>query len=86
MFFRRGTSHHDDPWLAEKLWLFTAGAVAAIAGMLLDSDWLMAVAALLLAAGVFIRFLPRGGDGGDGGDGGGRPRGPDRPDDGAPPV
>ena len=60
MFFRRSTSHHDDPWLAEKLWLFTAGAVAAIVGMLLDSTWLMAIAALLLVAGVFIRFLPRG--------------------------
>jgi hypothetical protein len=60
MFFRRGTSHHDDPWLTEKLWLFTAGAVSALLGMLLDTNWLMGVGALLLACGVLIRFLPRG--------------------------
>jgi hypothetical protein len=60
MFFRRGTSHHDDPWLTEKLWLFTAGAVTAMVGMLLDTSWLMAVGAFLLACGVLIRFLPRG--------------------------
>jgi hypothetical protein len=74
MFFRRGASHHDDPWLVEKLWLFTAGAVAAIAGMLLDNAWLIAIAALLLVAGVFIRFLPRG-----------QSR-PDGPDDSVPPA
>jgi hypothetical protein len=60
MFFRRGTSHQDDPWLTEKLWLFTGGAVTAILGMLLENSWLMGVGALLLAAGVLIRFLPRG--------------------------
>jgi hypothetical protein len=60
MFFRRGTLHHDDPWLTEKLWLFTAGAVSAMLGMLLDNSWLMGVGALLLACGVLIRFLPRG--------------------------
>jgi hypothetical protein len=60
MFFRRGTSHHDDPWLTEKLWLFTAGAVVALLGMLFDTSWLMGVGAFILACGVLIRFLPRG--------------------------
>jgi hypothetical protein len=60
MFFRRGTSHRDDPWLTEKLWLFTAGAVTAMLGMLLDNGWLMGFGAFLLACGVLIRFLPRG--------------------------
>jgi hypothetical protein len=60
MFFRRGTSHQDDPWLAEKLWLFTGGAVTAILGMLLENSWLLGVGALLLASGVLIRLLPRG--------------------------
>jgi hypothetical protein len=63
MFFRRGVSGDDDPWVTEKIWVFTVGALVAMVGMLLDNNWLMGAAALLLLAGVVLRFVPRGRDG-----------------------
>lgn len=66
MFFRRGVSGTDDPWVNQKIGVFSVGAILAMAGMLLDSGWLMGVAAVLLLAGVLLRFIPRGDD--EGGD------------------
>lgn len=63
MFIRRGGSG-DDPWLNQKLWTFTIGAVVALVGMLLDNLWVMAAAGLILVGGVALRFIPRA-DGGD---------------------
>lgn len=58
MFFRRGVAD-DDPWLQAKLWIFTAGALLALAGMLLENDWLMGAAGIVLLAGVLLRFVKR---------------------------
>lgn len=63
MFYRR-TAGDPDPWLREKIWVFVAGAVAAMIGMLLDNTWVLVGAGILLAAGVLLRFVPRAsGDG-----------------------
>jgi hypothetical protein len=59
LFFRRG-SRTDDPWLTEKLWLFTLGAVGALLGMLLDNGWVMALGGVALAGGLILRLVPRG--------------------------
>jgi hypothetical protein len=59
VLYRRSTPG-EDPWVTEKVWVFAAGAVAAMVGMLMDSVWVMAGAGVLLAAGVLLRFIPRG--------------------------
>ena len=56
MFFRRGVAD-DDPWLRPKLWLFSIGAILALLGMGLENDWLIGAAALVLLAGLLLRFL-----------------------------
>jgi hypothetical protein len=58
VFFRR-SKVGDDPWLTQKMWIFAAGAAVALLGMLLDAPWLIAIGALLLAAGIALRFIPR---------------------------
>lgn len=57
MFFRRGI--RDDAWLPAKIALFSVGALIAVVGMLLQSDWVIGIAGLVLAAGILIRFVPR---------------------------
>lgn len=64
MFFRRTT--RDDPRLPAKIALFTVGALLAIVGMILENDWVIAGAAVLLLAGIALRFSGRG-DGEEGG-------------------
>jgi len=59
MFFRRGVSDDDDPWLQAKLWIFTTGALLALLGMGLRNDWLMGAAGLVLGIGVVLRFVRR---------------------------
>lgn len=58
MFFRR-EGREDDDRLTEKIALFTVGALLALVGMILQNDWVVGVAALVLAGGIFIRFAPR---------------------------
>lgn len=58
MFFRRGVAD-DDPWLQVKLWLFSIGALLALMGMLLQNQWLIGAAALVLAVGIVLRFVRR---------------------------
>ncbi len=60
MFFRRGTSH--GPWLQARIWSFTAGALVALVGMVLQNDWIIGLAALILAAGFALRFIDRDDD------------------------
>lgn len=73
MVFLRRTQSESDPWLREKTWIFIAGAVVALVGMLSDTGWVVVIGAAILLSGILIRFLPRDerGDGGNGGDGGG---------------
>jgi hypothetical protein len=59
VFFRRGVSD-DDPWLQVKLWIFTVGALLALLGMILQNDWLVGAAGVVLGAGVLLRFVGRG--------------------------
>ena len=63
MFFRRGVAE-DDRWLQAKLWLFSIGAFLALLGMLLENDWLMGAAGVVLLAGFMLRFVGRS-DGGE---------------------
>lgn len=58
MFFRRGGGEEDDR-LPEKIAIFTIGALLALVGMILQNDWVVGAAALVLAGGIFIRFAPR---------------------------
>lgn len=58
MFFRR-RSEGDDRWLMVKLWMFGFGAALAVLGMVFENDWLIGAAALVLAGGVVLRFVPR---------------------------
>jgi hypothetical protein len=70
VFFRRGVSD-DDPWLQAKLWIFTIGALLALLGMILQSDWLVGAAGVVLGAGVLLRFIGRRESGEEGGGKGG---------------
>ncbi|HUE77178.1 MAG TPA: hypothetical protein VMM83_04485 [Longimicrobiales bacterium] len=54
MFFRRTT--RDDPRLPAKIALFTVGALLAIVGMILENDWVIVGAAVILLAGMALRF------------------------------
>lgn len=56
MFFRRGVAD-DDPWLRPKLWLFSTGALLALLGMGLENGLLMGAAAVVLLAGLALRFV-----------------------------
>jgi hypothetical protein len=67
VFFRR-TQSTDDPWLREKTWIFAAGAVVALVGMLSDTGWVVIIGAVILLSGILIRFLPRDERGADSGD------------------
>lgn len=58
MFFRRRPPT-DDRWLRAKIWIFSIGAVLALAGMALEEDRLVAVAAVVLLVGMALRFLDR---------------------------
>lgn len=58
MFFRRGV--RNDEWLSARIALFTAGALLAVVGMVLRNDWVIGAAGLVLAAGIAVRFIPRG--------------------------
>lgn len=57
MFFRRGGAEEDDR-LAEKIAIFTVGALLALLGMAIGNDWVVGAAALVLVAGIVIRFAP----------------------------
>lgn len=57
MFFRR--TGRADRWTSARVALFTVGALLALAGMLLENDWVIAAAALVLVAGIALRFVGR---------------------------
>lgn len=41
------------------MWIFGVGAVLALLGMGLSNDWLVTLAAVVLASGVLLRLLNR---------------------------
>lgn len=57
MFFRRGDRYDDR--LPAKIAIFTVGALLALVGMILQNDWVVGAAAVVLAAGILIRFASR---------------------------
>lgn len=57
MFFRRGLS--NDGWLQVKLWIFSIGSILALLGMGFHNSWLMGLAAVVLLAGILLRFIDR---------------------------
>lgn len=61
MFFRRGVAG-DDRWLEAKMWLFSIGALLALLGMLLENDWVMGAAGVVLLGGFLLRFADRSGE------------------------
>ena len=58
MIFARRGRRGPDPHLPKKIQLFFAAAALAVAGMALDSSWLIGLAILALFAGLALRFLP----------------------------
>jgi hypothetical protein len=56
VFFRRTTPDAPDPWLTAKVVVFTLGAALALVGMATGTDWLVGAAAVVLVAGVALRF------------------------------
>ncbi len=48
------------PWLEWKVRLFVVGAGLAVVGMALETQWIVAVAIVILFVGFLIRFLPGG--------------------------
>lgn len=48
------------PWLVWKVRLFSAGAVLAVAGIVMELDWAIWTAVGVLAAAFLVRFLPGG--------------------------
>ncbi len=60
LFMDRSRKADRYPWLEWKVRLFAVGAGLAVAGMAMDTRWLVAVAIVILFAGFLIRFLPGG--------------------------
>lgn len=62
--FRPSRSRTGDtgPLLVWKVRSFVIGAALALAGMALDTDWLVWSGIGALAVGLLLRFLPSGGD------------------------
>jgi hypothetical protein len=60
MIFRPDRSRRGaDPALGYKMLIFVAGAVAGIAGIALEIDWLIIVAVIVLLIGLVLRFAAR---------------------------
>lgn len=57
MFLRRG-DRGSDPWLDWKVRLFAAGAGLGLAGIYLESGWLVLGAVVILFGGVVLRWVP----------------------------
>lgn len=51
-----------DPYLRWKVALFLGGAALGLAGMALNTAWLLGPALALIMAGIVLRFLPRRSD------------------------
>jgi hypothetical protein len=47
----------EDRFLGQKMLFFVLGAIAGLAGMTTDTDWLIYLAVLLLSAGLVLRML-----------------------------
>jgi hypothetical protein len=57
IFSSRRNRGGPDVWLPLKTALFIVGAAAAVAGMVLDRDWLITAAIVLLGIGFLLRFV-----------------------------
>jgi hypothetical protein len=60
MLIDRGRRADRYPWLEWKVRLFLLGACMAIAGMLLEMQWIVAVALAILVLAFLVRFMPGG--------------------------
>ena len=58
-----------DPWLDWKVRLFAVGAGLGLAGIYLESGWLILAAVAVLFGGVTLRWIPGAGDSEDADDG-----------------
>jgi membrane protein implicated in regulation of membrane protease activity len=60
MIFRPDRSRRGaDPAIGYKMLIFVVGAVAGIAGIALEMDWLIIIALLVLLCGLVLRFAAR---------------------------
>lgn len=57
---RLDRSRRAGRYLEWKVRLFTLGAVLAVVGMAVESDWMIRTAIVVLAIGLVLRFLPGG--------------------------
>lgn len=58
-FLHRHSGPVDARFLEVRVALFTIGAVLGMAGIYLDTPWMVGVAIGVLAVGFVIRFVPR---------------------------
>ena len=58
MIFPRRERTGKDPHLVWKIRLFFLGSVLALVGIAADLSWLVGGAAVVLMAGMVLRFLP----------------------------
>lgn len=65
IFTSRRNRGGPDIWLPLKVALFIVGAATAVAGMVLQRDWLVTVAIVLLGIGFLLRFLKPRDDSGE---------------------
>jgi hypothetical protein len=60
VFLDRSRRAEGYPWLVWKVRFFVIGAALAVGGMVLEMDWIVGLAIVVLALGFLVRFLPGG--------------------------
>lgn len=60
LFVDRGRRADRYPWIEWKMRLFVVGAALGVGGMVLEMDWIIVLAIVVLFCGFLLRFVPGG--------------------------
>lgn len=60
LFSDRGRRADRYPWFEWKMRLFVVGAALGVGGMVLEMDWVVVLAIVVLFTGFLLRFVPGG--------------------------